>query len=138
MKVVLDTNVLLVSISSKSAYHPIFRAILDEKIDLYVTTDIVFEYEEILKKHMGVPVTESVLRVIEDAPNVYWITKYYKWDLVSADSDDNKFVDCAVAGDVKYLVTNDKHFDILRSIDFPKVKTISAEKFLNLIKNKTK
>lgn len=134
MKIVLDTNVLLISVSGKSMYHPIFKAILDEKINVCVTTDIVFEYEEILRKHMGIKATESVLRVIEDAPNIRWITKYYKWNLISVDVDDNKFTDCAIAGDVNYLVTDDKHFDILRSIEFPKVNTISAKDFLELIK----
>ena len=135
MKIVLDTNVLLVAISQRSIFHPVFKAILDKKIDVYVTTDIVFEYEEILKKHIGILATESVLRVLEKAPNVHWITKYYRWRLISIDADDNKFVDCAIASDTYYLVTNDKHFDILQSIEFPKVETITARDFLSILKS---
>ncbi len=135
MKIVLDTNVLLVAISQRSIFHPVFKAILDKKIDVYVTTDIVFEYEEILKKHIGILATESVLRVLEKAPNVHWITKYYRWRLISIDADDNKFVDCAIASDTNYLVTNDKHFDILQSIEFPKVETITARDFLSILKS---
>ena len=54
---------------------------------------------------------------------------------ISIDADDNKFVDCAIASDTNYLVTNDKHFDILQSIEFPKVETITARDFLSILKS---
>jgi len=46
MKVVLDTNVLLVAIARKSEFRLIFDAFLEEKITICVTTDILTEYEE--------------------------------------------------------------------------------------------
>ena len=49
------------------------------------------------------------------------------------DKDDNKFVDCAVSCNADYLVTNDRHFDILASIEFPKVITIKAKEFLAML-----
>lgn len=54
-------------------------------------------------------------------------------NLIHADSDDNKFVDCAIAGNADYIVTDDKHFDELKNIDFPKVNIITTEGFLKLI-----
>lgn len=57
MRVVIDTNVLLASIPSKSKYRPIFEAYLQNKIQLVVTTAILLEYKEILdlysKKGIG-------------------------------------------------------------------------------------
>ncbi len=76
MKVVLDTNVLLVSFSAKSVFRPIFDSFLDEQTTLCVTTDILMEYEEIIGEHMGAAVASYVLQLIENAPNVEWITKY--------------------------------------------------------------
>ncbi len=55
------------------------------------------------------------------------------WNAISADPDDNKFFDIAVAADVDYLVTNDRHFDIVKTITFPKVNIISAEDFLSIL-----
>ena len=46
---------------------------------------------------------------------------HYNWRLITIDPDDNKFIDCAVAANADYLVTNDKHFNVLKEIDFPKV-----------------
>ncbi len=133
MKIVLDTNVLLVSISSKSLYRPIFEAFISEKFELCVTTDILFEYEEIIKKHMGETISDIIMQIIENAPNVSWITKYYKWNLVKNDPDDNKFVDCAIACNAKYLVSNDKHFNVLQQIEFPKVTVLKANEFKDRI-----
>lgn len=48
MRVVIDTNALLVSISSKSKYHPIYQAVLNGSIELCFSNSILEEYEEIL------------------------------------------------------------------------------------------
>ena len=70
------------------------------------------------------------MQLIENAPNVELITNYFKWNLIIDDPDDNKFVDCAITANAKFLVSNDKHFNILKEIDFPKVELIrvSSEK----------
>jgi predicted nucleic acid-binding protein len=128
--------VLLVSISSKSKYRPIFDAFLNEDFDLCVTTDILLEYEEIIKTHMGDKVAEYVLQLIENAPNVRWITNYFKWHLIKVDADDNKFVDCAIAGDAKFLVSDDKYFRVLEDISFPKVDVVTAHDFNTMLTQK--
>ena len=48
-------------------------------------------------------------------------------------TDRNKFCDCAVTCGADYLVTNDRHYDILAQIPFPPITTIKAEDFLSLI-----
>lgn len=51
MKIVLNTNVLLVSISDKSKHHWLYKALLDGEFDLYITNDILTEYEEKISVH---------------------------------------------------------------------------------------
>jgi predicted nucleic acid-binding protein len=53
--------------------------------------------------------------------------------LIKTDIDDNKFVDCAIAANAHFIVTEDKHFTILEAIPFPKVNIISAEDFKNYL-----
>lgn len=48
--------------------------------------------------------------------------------------DDNKFVDCAIIANAKYIVTQDHHFDVLKNIDFPKVDVVNIQTFLNDLK----
>lgn len=136
MKIVLDTNVLLVSISPKSKFHWVFQNFLNEEYTLCVTTDILQEYEEIIGQHMGEESANYVLQIIENSVNVQLITKYFRWNLISADPDDNKFVDCAVSCNAKFLVTNDKHFNILKNLEFPKVEVIGVDFFESILKSK--
>jgi len=53
--------------------------------------------------------------------------------LVDLDPDDNKFVDLTIAGNADYLVTNDKHFNPLKSLDFPVLNIVSIDEFKRII-----
>jgi len=65
--------VLLVSItpksifSPKSIFYPIFDSFLKEEYELCVTNEILLEYEEILRKKVGLELASVV--IIENAPN---------------------------------------------------------------------
>jgi putative PIN family toxin of toxin-antitoxin system len=120
MRLVLDTNVLLVSISRKSRYHWLFEHLLSGNFTLCVTSDILLEYEEIIGQHMGTKAANSVLGLIENLENVHFANTTYRFNLLQ-DADDNKFVDCAIATNADYIVTHDSDFNILKKIDFPKV-----------------
>lgn len=135
MKVVLDTNVLLVSLPSHSPFHPIYQALLDGRIEMAVTNEILAEYEEQVGHRLGVERTELHLRELLNLPNMELLLVYFNWNLISIDPDDNKFVDCAVAASADYLVTNDRHFSVLNAIEFPPVNLIRAEDFLKLLQN---
>lgn len=103
-----------------------------------MTTDILLEYEEIIKIHTGEEVSDNLLQIIENAENVIWATRYFKWELIKADKDDNKFVDCAIASNAKFIVSNDKHFDALQEISFPKVQILNATQFKDYIASRSK
>ena len=127
-KVVIDTNVFLVSISSKSKYHWIFEALLNEEFFLCVTTEILDEYAEIIEQKMGYEAGETAMALILSLPNVIFINSFFRFNLLK-DPDDNKFVDCAIAANADFLLTHDSDFNILKSIEFPKVKVIDTNQF---------
>ena len=132
-RIVLDTNVFLVSISSKSNLHWIFENLINGKFTLCISTDILLEYAEIIENHMGVIASESAMGVLQNLPNVEFIINYYKFNLLT-DPDDNKFVDCAIASNAQFIVSHDKDFNILKKIDFPKVTVINTTDFKLLFK----
>jgi predicted nucleic acid-binding protein len=70
---------------------------------------------------------------LKELPNVHYITPYYKWLLIDADPDDDKYCDCAIAGKAMYIVTEDKHFHALQRISFPKLSTMSIDDFLMVL-----
>ena len=127
--IILDTNVLLVSISSKSPYHCIFEKLIDGAYDLGITTEILMEYEEVIGRKFNLEVAKDTIRTLLALANVKKINVYYNWNLIEADSDDNKFVDCAVSANATGIVTQDKHFNVLRDIDYPNITLISIADF---------
>ena len=133
MRIVLDTNSLIQSISPKSTYHDVWLSVLNGRNTLCVSNEILEEYAEILNRLAGKTTADLVLNAIIECKNVMFFTPYYRFNLISADPDDNKFVDCAIQANAHYIVTNDHHYDVLRHIEFPKVGLIKLMDFLLMI-----
>lgn len=129
MKVVLDTNVLLQVLGRFSPYHKIWESFLNEEIILCTSNEILLEYEEILKQKASFVIADLFLKTIEFSNNVIKKDPFYKLQLITNDSDDNKFVDCAFATQANFIVTNDAHFKELLNITFPKIPIISLDDF---------
>lgn len=128
-RIVLDTNCLLMSLPKISPYRKIWDAFLSKDFVLCVSTSILNEYHEIISSKTNQIVADNVLSTILNCPNVFYSTPYYHFDLIQADKDDNKFVDCCIASEAVLLVTNDRHFDILKSIPFPHINVIDIVEF---------
>jgi predicted nucleic acid-binding protein len=91
MRIVLDTNILLTSFSSRSQNHWIWVALTEGKYTLCFTHDIILEYEEIISRHASPDLANAVIDALLDLPNVELITRYFCWNLINSDPDDNKF-----------------------------------------------
>ena len=136
MKIVLDTNCLISSLPVTSPYYCLWEAFRKMKIKLCYTTDIINEYSEILPRFFAHQFVNDVINELLLSPNVVKTSNYYRWNLITADPDDNKFVDCALNAGADYLVTNDRHFNVLKSLDFPPIKVIDIETFKNILKGR--
>lgn len=132
MVVVIDCNIFVMCLTSLSPYHSIFQSLITGKIELVVTSDILLEYEEIIERKYSVAAAKAFITLLTELPNVRFVNTHFQWELISADPDDNKYCDCAIAGQAHYIVTADRHFDILKSIPFPSLTTISIDEFLQL------
>jgi putative PIN family toxin of toxin-antitoxin system len=133
MKVVLDTNILLVSLPKNSKYRIIFDNFLNKKFTLVISNDILTEYLEIMSVKINPEIATNIIELFLSSNNVEFQVIYYKWNLIDIDYDDNKFVDCFLAANVDYLVTNDKHFNTLSNIEFPNVNVLSIDQFIEIL-----
>jgi len=133
MKFVVDTNCLLRILPKNSKYRCVWDSFLQGKFELCYTTEILHEYEEVLSLFYSPTFAKFVIDAILNAPHAEQITIHYKWMLITADPDDNKFVDCAVSANADYIITNDKHFNILKNIDFPKINIVDVETFKKIM-----
>lgn len=133
MRVVLDTNVLLISLPVKSRYRPIFDALKNGDFELVVSTDILLEYHEKIAEKTTSEIAENVLKFILSLENCILQSTFFEWGLMHNDEDDNKHVDCALVGNADHLVSEDRHFNILKDIDFPRLSVIKVDDFLQLL-----
>lgn len=133
MRIVLDTNSLVQCVGRHSIYRDVWLSVLQGHNTLCVSNEILFEYEEILKRFFNPEFAEAVINAIMKSKYVELINPSFRFNLITADPDDNKFVDCAIQANARYIVTNDKHYDVLQHIDFPKVGVIKLMDFLLMI-----
>ena len=133
MRVVIDTNCLIASISPEGGYYWLYDAFVAEQFEWLISNEILTEYIEKLTERYSEQTALLVYSIISAAVNVTFREPFFKWQLIEADPDDNKFADLAVAGSVDYLVTNDKHFNPLKILDFPKLNIVSLDEFKKLI-----
>jgi len=136
MRVVLDTNSLIVSIGRKSKFRPIFDALLNGEITLVISNDVLTEYVEILEQRTNAIVAENIGNLLVRSPDVDKVEIYFKWAAIYADADDNKFVDCALNGNAQFIITDDKHFNILKDVEFLDVEILRTQDFAQLVSNK--
>ena len=68
---------------------------------------------------------ETILR----ANNVIRVDAHFRFGLITADQDDNKFVDCAIVANADYIVSEDSHFNVLKSIPFPRLEVKRLQEF---------
>lgn len=121
------------SIAKKSRYRVIFDNLLANKFNLIISNDILSEYTEIIAQKANVNVANNISEMLLALSNVQKQDVFYKWNLVEIDKDDNKFVDCAIAGNADYLVSNDKHFNCLKEIEFPRLSLLTIGEFIELL-----
>ena len=133
--IVLDTNCLIACIGLKSTYRSIWDSFTNHKFFLCVSNEILNEYEEVLSRKTSKEVAHNIIEIIVNRKNTIFINPTYRFNLISIDYDDNKFVDCAIVANADYVVSNDSHFDVLKSVDFPKVNVISMETFSYALKH---
>lgn len=132
-RLVLDTNSLIQCASSRSKYNDLWRSFQDGRNVLCVTTAILEEYAEILTRLTTQRFSEYVLNVITNNPDTLFVTPYYHFYVIYADHDDDKFVDCAVAANAKFIVTEDNHFNVLKNYAFPNIEIIKLDEIIQMI-----
>lgn len=116
MRIVIDTNILFPALSPKHRHHIILER----------------TFEEILTRVFQKNVLEQFWLFVASSESVVFVNPTFSFQIPVADEDDHKFVDCAVCGNADYLITNDKHFNLLKEIDFPKLTVVSADAFLKM------
>lgn len=103
---------------------------MDGRLELCVSTEVLFEYEEILSEKTSTYFADIIIKTLINRNNLVRVNPTWHFNLITADPDDNKFVDCAVCGQAEYLISNDRHFIVLKEIHFPQLNLVKLQDFV--------
>jgi len=106
IRTVIDANVLASALSGNSKYHWLIELLLEEQIELFVTNEILLEYKETLKTKYSESVAADLLLALNELPAVQNTPVYFRWNLI-VHPNLNKLVDCYVASNAEYLISQD-------------------------------
>ena len=132
-RIVLDTNCLLAILSRRGNYFPVWQGLHEGKYTLCVSNEILEEYEEIICSKTNPIIASNVIQMLINSPYVQFVDTYFHFHLIEQDRDDNKFVDCAIAANARFIVSEDAHFKHLKDIPFPYVEVIRLKEFMDLL-----
>ena len=132
-RIVIDTNCLIAILPSKSPYHKVWTDFLEQQLEICVSNEILMEYEEIISEKTSPAFAEAIIKTLINKPNFIRVYPTWRFGYIVADPDDNKFVDCAICGRAELLVSNDKHFNVLKDIGFPHVRVLRIQDFIQIL-----
>ncbi len=136
ISIVMDTSVLFAGLySARGASHQILRLIDDGQIIPVISTSLLFEYEDVLKrKQEDLNLSGDEIEIILD--NICALSKfqkiYFLWRPYLRDVKDDHVLELAIASGTNIIVThNIKDF---RGIDIFNIQALSPGQFLEVIK----
>ncbi|MGA2642061.1 MAG: putative toxin-antitoxin system toxin component, PIN family [Spirochaetia bacterium] len=133
MRVVVDTNVFISSLLTRGG-NP--RKVIDlwrlEKITLCLSREILGEYFAVLGR-LGMtqePEGGELIALFQKRYNQIFLASVPAISVISEDPADNKFIECAVAADAKYVISGDQH--LLNLGMFRGIRMVSPKDFLKV------
>ena len=133
MRVCIDTNVLIQIFGRARPFGRIADALQQGTLELATSNEILLEYEETITRLSGQARWQMVWMFLEGVSRLHhtvlYVEPHFRFQLIATDPDDNKFVDCAVAAEADFILTNDRHFDMLNSSGY-KAKPIEPGLFV--------
>lgn len=112
MRAVLDTNVLISGVIATGVPHEILVAGFSDEFQIIVSVETLTEFRATLLKYPD-KFQMDAEEVQADVETVRYYAAFVDPDedlaVVDADPDDDKFLEAAVAGNVDYLVSGDRH-----------------------------
>jgi putative PIN family toxin of toxin-antitoxin system len=133
--VVIDTNVVLSMFKRGHPSRPIFDAWTGGRLRWAMSTEILLEYEETAARMTHPAYIALVFQTMGGVEavrqNIHRVSPSFRFNLITADPDDNKFADCAIAAEADFIITADQHFEVMRGSGY-KPQPVTPEEFIRL------
>ncbi len=127
-KVVLDTNIFISAFGWKGKPRKILKLVEEGKIQSFTSPDIIEEIKKVVSyKRLGFPVglQAEIIEFVYFYSDI--VTPKEKLEVIKEDPDDNKFLECAVESEAKYIISGNKHLLELRT--FREIEVLTVNEF---------
>ena len=133
MKVTLDTNVLVSGTFWTGNSFRILNLIDKNELSNIISKEIIKEYYEVINSDEIIDkVEDKKLKMLKIAHKVInnseIVESSVKITTVREDPDDNKILECAKAGKVDFIISNDKH--LLKLKKFENIPIVTPDEFV--------
>ena len=132
MKVVIDTNVFVSGIFWAGESNKVLSHWKDGRITPVISSGIISEFTKVMndfKIQLPPDLMKEWLNMI--LRNSIMVEPKEKISAVKDDINDNMFIEAAIAGDVEYIISQDKH--LLKLEAYKNIKIVNPEEFNKLI-----
>jgi putative PIN family toxin of toxin-antitoxin system len=130
MRVILDTNVFISGIFFSGPPSQILKAWANQSLQIILSQQILDEYQRVSEE------LSSQFQEIDILPIIELVTIHGQFidtqglDIsVCEDPDDDKFLECAVAGKCKIIISGDKH--LLKLSGYEGISVMSPRHFVD-------
>ena len=129
-KIVFDTNTLVSAVGWKGAPRKVFDLCIDDKLKIVTSNELIDEFIEVIFRSKFDFIEEDIkLTIIQAIISISDIVDpKMKLNIIKDDEKDNKFLECAVTGNAKFIISGDNH--LLKLKEFEGIKIVNASKFL--------
>ena len=131
MRVVLDTNVIISGIFFSGPPAEILQAWRDSLFQIVLSPQIMEEYRDVVeslaKKYPGIGIQPIIDLILVHGEMVFTNDSL---ESVCDDPDDDKFIECAIAGNCAIIVSGDKH--LLRVSGHKGITVLKPKEFVDL------
>lgn len=141
MKVVLDTNLLISAfITPNGEPAQVVKLLQSEDFYLLLSPDVFRELERVIQypklRKLYQYTDEQVEDFLEGIRRIaIWLEATETLSVVHNDESDNRFIELAVAGSARYIITGDKKH-LLKIRRYQLIEIVSPTEFLALIRAK--
>ncbi len=129
-KIVFDTNTLVSAVGWKGTPRKVFDLCIDNKLKIVTSNELIDEFIEVIFRPKFDFILEdiklTIIRAIISISDI--VDPKMKLNIIKDDEKDNKFLECAVTGNAKFIISGDNHLLTLK--EFEGIKIVNASTFL--------
>lgn len=129
--VVLDTNIYLSGIFWRGLPHRVLEMARKREYLLFATEEILEEIEKKMVEKLEVSPIDADLLITGLKAYVNLAKTGKQIRIIKSDPDDDKFINCALGVNAKYIVSGDHHLLDLR--EYQGIKIVNAREFLKIL-----